>query len=201
MHLGPHLDKLMLCTCALEIMETDPSWCPFVFELLMKAFQSAGEHGYVHIAYVDYLARHGYRIPEVIDRLVRYETVSDTIIKLALEHAPDLLPDVLRRGLRSDSGSITRTAAAAVMARLDNDWSRRELAAVLADSTSPPETIECRLALRESRDPQMRQLVDEWESRHLDSEDEADSARIFQDKLLAAEKVLAKLRLPPDTWQ
>ncbi|MBW3600353.1 MAG: hypothetical protein KY475_24195, partial [Planctomycetes bacterium] len=84
-------------------------------------------------------------------------------IPAVLEHAPKHFLPLVRIALRVGDVS-SRLTAAATLALFGRDWSRRELAAVLNESSDPEQTIECRSALRECADPAPRQLVEQWEA-------------------------------------
>ncbi len=110
---------------------------------------------------------------------------------LALEHVPDASPPLLQRALRERS-HLHRLTAAAAPALIDRHWSRRELLAVLEESGDPDATLECRAALRESRDPQARRAAGEWEARHPElGEAPWDSARSMYDLSGGCDRSLA----------
>lgn len=123
-----------------------------------------------------YLARHGYPVGKLIEELLRNLRGSYAALLVALDHAPERLPSVLRRLLRS-RGDRERLAAAAVLALFDSDWSRRELLAVLEESSDQDATVECRTALYESTDPTAHQAVDRWEMQNPDDSEDFTTAQ------------------------
>jgi hypothetical protein len=150
---------------AIDLIAEDPSWCPAVFYLLMGE-RERGERGWARRTHrhTSYLIRHGYQIARVVDLLLaERESPLDLLIPLVLEHRQDRLVPLLRQGLRSASNSDRQTAAA-VLALFDTDWARRELVAWLEEADDWEVTVECRLALRESRDAALWELVDRWEA-------------------------------------
>jgi hypothetical protein len=72
---------------------------------------------------------------------------------------------LFRRALRSPV-PLNRCTAAATLALIDQPWSRDELFAVLGESDDQEMTAECRAALAESRDPDVRQAATAWEERN-----------------------------------
>jgi hypothetical protein len=150
----------------ISLIADDSSWCPTVYRLI-KGECRRGEHAgyYLKRACVAYLSRHRYRIAKVIDLLLADRDPSlDLLIPLVLEHRQECLLPLLRRGLRSDKNEDRQTAVA-VLLLFDADWSRRELVTWLREADDWEATIECRLALRDSRDGGMWELVDHWEAK------------------------------------
>jgi hypothetical protein len=88
---------------------------------------------------------------------------SGTAIELALSSAPQLLPKLLRQGIRKKRG---RLIAAAVLGLLDRPWCSEALASVLRESDDCAHTAAVRSILRNSTDPAMQQLVADWEATH-----------------------------------
>src|SRR5262249_19133002 len=143
----------------------DPSWCPLVYERLT----TVGYCWHTDDLAALYLGRHRHRVLELLDHLLEHPTMPlAVLIELAFGSDPGRLRELVRVGLRSRGGPgcKDRLTAAAALALLDNDWSRRELLAVLRRSRSLDRTIEVRAALRLSRDPAARHAVDLWEDEH-----------------------------------
>ena len=151
-----------LADAAIEIIAGDPSWAPQVFELLTRHPERSSDLPTGLL--LDYLARHQHRTREAIEALANSDEPSyDVIIPTAVEHATDLLPAFLREALRS-SWREDRLVAAAVLALVDNQWSRRELTAMLEESDDLDHTAQCRAALRASRQPEAWRAADQWEA-------------------------------------
>jgi hypothetical protein len=172
----PHLPALLerglvsrrLVGVSVAIIWDDPSWCPWVFDVLMREPRVAQGKEWLDLSreYVAYLARHSYRAADVLGRFARARHAPlDALIPLALDHQRGACLRLLRRGLRS-SQHRHRLAAAAVLALFDAPWSRRELLAALAASDCWHATRECRFALRESRDAAAREAAARWEATH-----------------------------------
>lgn len=155
---------------ALGIVEKRPDaprWCPEVYQLF-RQLDPAREptHSFLTVECARFLLRHGHRAKEVAEALpsVGASLVGEAAL-LALEYAPQLAIPLFRRALRSDVPA-NRSTAAAVLALIDQPWSRAELLAVLSESDGQEATCECRAALAESRDPAARRAVEEWETRN-----------------------------------
>ncbi len=58
---------------------------------------------------------------------------------------------------------MNRIVAAAILAILDQPWSRKELIRVLEHSTEQLPTAECRSALTETHDETAHRIVAQWE--------------------------------------
>ena len=178
---------------ALELVDDDPTYVPDVARLLDQ-IRADGRAGSLKVSCVGYLAQHGYHPRGLIAWLASPEGGRPGYAAvLALEHAPELAPRLLREALRAES-YVDRLPAAAAMALVDAPWSRRELMAALAGSDDPDVTIEARAALRESADPEARRAADDWESRHPGHEEEPWlSDRIFYSRCLGGfEEYFAK---------
>jgi len=153
---------------AVEIIANDPSWCPRVFALLTEHPERSSNLPTDLL--LDYLAHHQHRTRETIGVLANIDQPPyDVLIPRAVEHARDLLPALLRKALRS-SRLQDRQVAAAVLAIIDNRWSRRELTTVLEESDDPDATQEYRAALRESRQHSAWRIADQWEAAHPEME-------------------------------
>jgi hypothetical protein len=155
---------------ALQIIEERADadgWCPALFALAARLDPTDPVPSpYLWKRCVQSLLRRGHRVAEVLEALPRAgpRTSGDAAL-LALEHAPALALPLFREALRS-SVPDTRCTAAAVLALLDEPWSRAELRAVLDESHEPKLTRECRAALASSVDPRARLAAREWEARH-----------------------------------
>src|SRR5205823_9689044 len=107
-------------------------------------------------------AQDGHRVREVIRWLgYGYKRYGQAAV-LALRHWRERAMPMLRRALMGGQAE-QRWAAAAALAVIDEPWSRRELTAVLDESTDHDATRECRQALRRSRSPEARRIADAWE--------------------------------------
>jgi hypothetical protein len=80
-----------------------------------------------------------------------------------MEYDPTRALPLFRRALRSPI-PWNRIIAAAILALIDRPWSRRELIAVLGETTEQEATAECRAALRECHDQTALQAADAWEA-------------------------------------
>jgi hypothetical protein len=166
--LPAHLEQALANPClqntAIEVVQDDPSWCPRIFDLFLKGPQPSAFEPFGGSA--RYLARHGYRVPELFNHLLADQHPRwDVLIELGLDHAPERLPDFLRRALRSLDAPY-RLNAGAVLALLDTRWSRGVLTEVLDSSKSQDATCECRAALRECHDAGAGEAACRWEERH-----------------------------------
>jgi hypothetical protein len=155
---------------ALEIIEQRPdapTWCPEVYRLLRR-LDPSGEapHPYLLMGCARFLVRHGHQVKQVATVLasVGAYMVGEAAL-LALEYAPEMALPLFRRALRS-SVPVNRSTAAAVLALIDQPWSRAELLAILRESEDQEMTCESRAALGESRDPAAWRAVAEWEERN-----------------------------------
>lgn len=157
-------DSIMLRSTAIKIVRDDPTWLERVHKVFRETcevpFETPGQAEAAR-----YLARHGWDVEELIEGLLAKPADCSTAIRLALMYAPRNMRRLLRRGLRSRF-SVDRLTAAAILALVDREWARRELAAHLERSRSQDRTIEARCALRESRDAAARAAADGWETQH-----------------------------------
>lgn len=156
-------DPGTLCT-ATKVLQDDPQWCERVCKLLLGNQQETSAP-YTEVACARYLGRHAYRVQEVIQHLLSRERPDwQMLIELALAHAPEQLPVILPKALRSSSQD--RLEASAILALLDTPWSRAVLIDRLDSTKSQDRTFECRAALRECRGAQAGDAVCLWENRH-----------------------------------
>ena len=153
---------------ALEIAEKVPDnrWCPHVAALLHRTDPNGeipAPHVWVKAAEI--LLQRGMR-PDLRKRLLanRSHCLGEAAV-LALEYFPDVALQVFRHALRSPI-PCNRATAASVLAILDTEWSRAELAAVLAESQDQAATAECRSALRETHALECHECVRDWELRN-----------------------------------
>ncbi len=166
--------------CALDlIIADDPAWCPEVFAILTDP-KRCWEHSTQERA-ARYLGRHGYRLGAVIDHFwKRKKRPWGLLIELALGGNQDRLGTFLRGGLRSDWPD-DRLMAAAALAVINQDWSRRELFSALNESENPETTLEIREALRLRCGPEAARAVECWEAAHPEREPQSpvDSTRMY----------------------
>jgi hypothetical protein len=152
-----------LATFALELIADDAAYLDEAGRLFGLSLGRAGSEAGLDAACVAaYLARHGGDPRPVIAALSERAREPAEAALLALEHAPETAPPLLRRALRS--GRRERLTAAAVLALVDRPWSRRELVGALGDPRLAGRTAACRAALRESGDPEARRVADVWEA-------------------------------------
>jgi hypothetical protein len=150
---------------AMALIGGDESWCPLVFDLLVREKDTEGLASVVPVC-APYLLQHDFRPWEVLEHLLTAaEPPCGLLIGEALERAPDLLLPALRRALRCRD-PLHHEYAAAVLALVDEPWSREELTAALEESGDWHGTWECRAALRLSRDPVARDVAARWEVAH-----------------------------------
>jgi hypothetical protein len=155
---------------ALDLIEASPrahSWCAEVFALWQRVEpKGQAPHPYHWARCSQLLLRQGYHKKEVAASLplVSGSFVGE-IALLALEHAPEVALGLIRCALRSHVPA-NRMTAAAVLALIDKPWSRGELLAVLRESDDQEATCECRAALLESCEPEVRRAVEDWEVRN-----------------------------------
>src|SRR5262249_8231268 len=121
------------------------SWCQEVFRLVCR-LDPGGKAPQPHIwgKCLQFLLRHGYEVQAVAAMLPltgRY-LVGEAAV-LAVEFGTHLALDLFRKALRSPVPANRKTAAA-VLALIDQDWSREELLAVLRESDDQLPTMECR---------------------------------------------------------
>jgi hypothetical protein len=113
-----------------------------------------------------FLLRHRYRREELLAALpAAAGTEIGEACLLALEHAPELALPLFRRALLSDIPA-DRNTVAAILALIDQPWSRRELLAALEASDDQEKTADARAALLECRDEEARRAVADWERRN-----------------------------------
>jgi hypothetical protein len=152
---------------AIEIVEgrTTEDWSPQVLATLHHADPNGDlPEPNVWIKCASYLLRRDPSNAEVkagLAKLVK-RNIGDAAV-LALEFAPGQALMLFRRALRSSVPDDRNTAAAA-LAVLDQPWSRAELVAVLAECDEQEPTSEVRAALRLMSDPQLHEVVADWET-------------------------------------
>jgi len=151
---------------ALELVAEHPAWAVSVYQTFLDILAKRQYSAYAERCAL-YLSRHGYKVGEVLERLLNGEgQYLDVAIIVALKWAPNLLPQALRRALRSHYREH-RLTGAAVLALLDTDWSRRELCDCLHSAVDQDMAVECLAALGESQDPEARRRAARWEEDHL----------------------------------
>jgi hypothetical protein len=153
---------------ALEIVTklADAAWCPQVEALWKRLDQDDdGREPSLWTGCVDFLLKHNYHTAEIVTALPRagWDQIAAAALH-ALERAPEHALALLRRALRAYQPD--RIKAAAVLALIDQPWSRRELLAVLDESGDQEATAECRAALLETHDLDAQRAVEAWEVTH-----------------------------------
>ncbi|WP_428305463.1 DUF6896 domain-containing protein [Lacipirellula sp.] len=145
---------------------SDPEWC-VPLERLLSRLDPNGPPPNPHLwhAAVTILLRHGRpgKIAKIIPTISSH-CLGDLAI-LTLEYFPELAVSTFRRSLRSEI-PCNRITAAAVLAIIDQPWSRSELLAAIRESNDHYQTMECRSALMQTHFPEGRQAVLDWETRN-----------------------------------
>lgn len=163
-----HLAKALrrpndLTLAAWALIRDDPSWCPQVHRLFHQlSLDSRGRAKPGVGLCAEYLVKNCYRASEVIRVLGSIFGMAGHAAVFAARFQPELAVPPLRTAMAVDAGD--QPMAAAILALIDEPWSRRELTDVLDRSEDPGETFLARLALRESRDERVRRVADIWES-------------------------------------
>lgn len=157
----------------------DPAWCPRVGRLFerLDPNRSPGQAQSWRLC-AKILLKHGFKKRSVLKRLRqarRFDVAR--VALLALRYDPFRAPRLFLRALRS-SDPCERTTAAAILAVLDEGWSRRLILGTLSESDDIDATAECRSALAFSGDPAARRAAEEWERQH-ESEPELESQNFF----------------------
>lgn len=159
----------------------DARWAPHVYGLLQRFVSRSSRPPWPIVPdMAEYLCRHRHRIEETLRLAARDPEALDTVVRLALKHAPDMALPVLRRALRHrvkrgkpspvswhvDGVSDVALNMAILLAAIDAPWTRRELYEVLdeakRDGLSWEKALPCVAALAESRDPEARQTASAW---------------------------------------
>jgi len=174
--------------------DKDPSWCNAVFNAL-KRFRLRGRltREDVVLECGRYLLTHQYRTQEVARILSRLKSRTDEAGLLLLEYAPRWALPAIRRGLRHSGPTGNRTAA--VMALIDQPWSRAELLAVLEDDVyhDLDDFLPVVLALQESHDVDARAAAETWAERYDPARLEWRQKDLTRDMVRFGDRVL-KLR-------
>ncbi|MFK7778012.1 MAG: hypothetical protein QM501_07775 [Gimesia sp.] len=156
---------------ALEMVITfdDTAWCPIIDDLF-KRFEPAGKvkigefpEPEIWGQCIDFLLRHNFQFEETSKYL--RDACNFCLAEAAFLALKYQLPNALelfRMALQSQI-SCNRETASAILAILDQPWSRKELLQILKDSTSQQATAECRAALQQLQTKDAHQLVNEWE--------------------------------------
>jgi hypothetical protein len=128
------------------------------------------------------VAQHGFQSKAAVQAVLSLakKGYHREVILLALQHAVDLVPPLIRRALRSSSGSSFDIPlwAVAVLAVVDRPWSRQELVSLLEEGTDTNQQVYCVLALKNSADPEARKVAATWRS-HLQTIDFKGAKRFF----------------------
>tara|TARA_R110002049_G_scaffold247782_1_gene422316 strand:- start:1641 stop:3116 length:1476 start_codon:yes stop_codon:yes gene_type:complete len=157
---------------ALEILlkRNDKTWCPLIHEFYQQ-FNPAGSadefpQPRIWGQCLEFLFRHQYPFPEAAELFsnVHQYCLGEAVV-LALEYQPSHALKLLRAALRSKIPN-NRMITAAVLALIDQPWSRQELLDALSESDGSDQTAECRAALLETQCSQAHQIVLEWQARH-----------------------------------
>ncbi len=151
---------------AIEIIRDDPGWCVQAAEVFEKSLKQ-DDFRYARSEAALYLAKFGHPVHELVRGLMAEPAQIISAISLAIDYAPDQLGQLLHHGLWSRFDH-DRLMAAVILGLVDNEWSRKELVAVLQQSSSQDATIEARCALRESREPAAHRAAERWEDKHPD---------------------------------
>ncbi len=145
----------------------DASWCPRVHSLFLRV-DPAGQapSPRIWITSLKFLLRHKYQLDELLPALADAggTEVGDAVL-LALEHAPEMALPLIRKALVAEI-PICRTEVAAILALINEPWSRRELLGALDASEDQEKTADARAALLELSDPDAERAVLEWEQRN-----------------------------------
>ncbi len=157
---------------ALEMLlkRNDKSWCPLIHEFYQQ-FNPAGSadefpRPVIWGQCLEFLFRHQYPFPEaaeVFSKVHQYCLGEAVVLSLVYQRFHALR--ILRAALRSEIPN-TRMIAAAVLALIDQPWSRQELLSALSESDEQAQTSACRAALLETQSSQAHQAVLDWQARH-----------------------------------
>ncbi|MCA9007426.1 MAG: hypothetical protein KDA70_19295 [Planctomycetaceae bacterium] len=157
---------------ALEMLlkRNDKSWCPLIHEFYQQ-FNPAGSADEFPSPEIwgqclEFLFRHQYPFPEAAEVFsnVHQYCLGEAVV-LALMYQRSHALRLLRAALRSEIPN-NRMIAAAVLALIDQPWSREELLSAFSESEELAQTAECRAALLETQCSQAHQIVSEWQARH-----------------------------------
>lgn len=155
-------------SCALELIHQsgDPKWCPFVFELFrrndFKGFPAASSW---HSA-ASFLLEHDFETKVVVGCFDEVqERASADFALLALQYCPSKSVALFFKALRS-SIPMERIEASAMLAIIDQPWSREVLVTVLSESADHEVTLYPRAALLASKHVELHKIAEEWESAH-----------------------------------
>lgn len=151
---------------ALELINEsgDSSWCPFVFNLFQKTNPHSGMDPDIWTACATFLLEQGCETEATIGRFQEiYGFGSTDAALLAMRYAPQHALTLFRDALRS-SVPINRIQASAMLAIIDQPWSRKELKAILSDFDDQEMTLYARAALLAGMHEEDHAFVTEWES-------------------------------------
>ncbi|WP_339730266.1 hypothetical protein [uncultured Gimesia sp.] len=156
----------------------DAAWCPLVFDLIQRFDPACGPNEFprpeIWSQSLEFLLRHNYQFSETSEclREVHQYCLGEATL-LALEFKPEYALTHFRRALRSEIPN-NREIAAAVLALLDQPWSRQELLVALAESEKQEPTQEIRAAILETHCSSAHQVVLNWEERNLHEKETGD---------------------------
>ncbi|QDT45869.1 hypothetical protein Pan241w_59970 [Gimesia alba] len=145
-------------------------WCPLIFDLMQRFDPTGGPNEFpqpeIWSQCLEFLLRHNYRFSETSESLreVHQYCLGEATL-LALEFKPEYALTLFRKALRSTIPN-NREIVAAVLAILDQPWSRRELLAALAESEEQEPTQEIRAAILQTHCNSAHQVVLNWEERN-----------------------------------
>ena len=190
------------CVCSVICVinrDEDPSWCNAVFDVLLR-FGRCGRRTRdedVVLQCARYLFKHRHRKQDVARVLSRLKSQTDEAGLLLLEHAPHQALPIIRRALR-DSGPIGNPTAA-VLALIDQPWSRAELLAVLEDDVyhDLDDVLPLVLALHESHDAEARAVAETWVERYDPAVVEWGQEDLTTDMVQFGDRVLKLRRQAP----
>lgn len=165
-----------LISAALEILQNydQSSWTPNISHWYPKVYHlfsridPSGEIPQPHIwmTALNFLLQHHYRIDDLLAALPRAGGTSiGEAVLVALENAPEVALPLIRQGLFSRIPA-NRSYVSAILALIDEPWSREELVRVLEASDDQEITADARAALLETRDEAAQQAVLDWEQRN-----------------------------------
>ncbi|MCA9014267.1 MAG: hypothetical protein KDA77_02940 [Planctomycetaceae bacterium] len=148
----------------------DAVWCPLVFDLMQRVDPTGGPNEFprpeIWTQSLEFLLRHNYRFSETTECLLDvHQYCLGEATLLALEFKPEYALTLFRKALRSEIPN-NREIAAAVLALLDQPWSRRELLDALAESEEQEPTQEIRAAILATHFSSAHQVVLDWEERN-----------------------------------
>ncbi len=154
---------------ALEIIQQqdDAKWCPHVYALFRRV---SPDHPIpepsIWMKSLKFLLTHNYQKQALLSALEKCDgTVMGEGVLLALENAPDKVLPLVRKGLLHQI-PICRTEVAAILATINQPWSRGELLRALEISDEQEMTADVRAALLETGNHEAEKAVLAWETKN-----------------------------------